>query len=71
MFSIRRTPWSPPAGNLERKLTEFGVPREKITVSYRGVDVNLFSPLQKDQALCRLGIPEEGKVLLWVGAWSR
>jgi glycosyltransferase involved in cell wall biosynthesis len=53
--------------NLREKLLGFGLPPEKVHVNYRGLDSTLFFPGGKQEARSRLGIPVEGRLLLWVG----
>jgi glycosyltransferase involved in cell wall biosynthesis len=45
-----------------------GIPASKVHVVYQGVDEALFSPGSATEARRRLGIPEEGKVLISVGS---
>ena len=53
--------------DLRAKLVGYGIPPEKVHVVSRGVDGDRFSPGDRAEARCRLGIPAEGRVLLWVG----
>jgi glycosyltransferase involved in cell wall biosynthesis len=53
--------------DLRAKILEFGVHPEKVHVVPRGVDLGRFAPGDRAEARRRLGIPEEGDVILWVG----
>jgi teichuronic acid biosynthesis glycosyltransferase TuaC len=53
---------------LADSVTALGVPASKVHVVYQGVDDKLFSPGSAVDARRRLGIPEEGKVLVSVGS---
>jgi teichuronic acid biosynthesis glycosyltransferase TuaC len=56
------------SGDLKNKMLELGVPETKIQVISNGVDVERFQPQEQRAARQRLGIPEEGAVLLSVGS---
>jgi teichuronic acid biosynthesis glycosyltransferase TuaC len=45
-----------------------GVPATQFMVVGNGVDTTVFRPMQRDQARARLGIPQDAKVLITVGA---
>jgi glycosyltransferase involved in cell wall biosynthesis len=51
---------------LKREMTALGMPAEKISVHYTGIDLNRFRPADKEAAKARLGIA--GPLLLSVGA---
>lgn len=53
--------------DIKSKLVELGTPDEKVHVIYRGVDTERFLPGDQAQARRRLGLPEEGPLLLYVG----
>lgn len=55
------------SGALRTKLIESGIRSEKLHVVYRGVNTDLFSPGDQVEARRRLGIPLQGRILLWVG----
>jgi glycosyltransferase involved in cell wall biosynthesis len=45
-----------------------GVPATQFMVVGNGVDTSVFRPMQRDEARARLGIPQDAKVLITVGA---
>ena len=53
--------------DLGKKMEELGVDPGKISVVYDGVDHDVFSLQDKDEARRRLGISREGKIVLFVG----
>jgi glycosyltransferase involved in cell wall biosynthesis len=53
--------------DLKTKVEEQGVDPARVHVVYRGVDTSRFCPGDRRQARRRLGLPVEGRVLLWVG----
>src|SRR5262245_44166 len=53
--------------DLREKVLSLGIKPGKVHVVARGIDTDLFSPAPQVEARRRLGIPEEGKILLWVG----
>jgi glycosyltransferase involved in cell wall biosynthesis len=53
--------------DLAEKVAELGADPGKVTVMARGVDVEKFSPGDRDEARRRLGIPLGTRALLWVG----
>jgi teichuronic acid biosynthesis glycosyltransferase TuaC len=53
--------------DLQANTVKLGIPPEKVHVWSQGVDTELFSPGDRRDARRRLGIPVEGKALLWVG----
>lgn len=46
----------------------YGIPREKIVVTYNGVDTDLFKPISMEEARKRLGLPLDKKIFIMVGA---
>lgn len=52
---------------LKDKTVELGIPPEKVYVWRQGVDTDLFHPGDRIEARRRLGLPAQGRVLLWVG----
>jgi len=57
--------------DLREKILGFGLDKEKVHIISRGIDKALFFPGRQVDARRRLGIPEAGKVLLWVGNMVR
>lgn len=53
--------------DLKAELVRMGVRPETIHVVYRGVDLDRFSPGDRAEARRRLGMPAEGRILVWVG----
>jgi glycosyltransferase involved in cell wall biosynthesis len=53
--------------DLADRLLEYGVPTEKLHLVYRGVDSTLFRPGARSEARCRLGLPQDTPLLLFVG----
>ena len=53
--------------DLRSKVIELGIASGAIHVVNRGVDVSIFSPGERAEARRRLGIPVEGRVLVWIG----
>lgn len=53
--------------DLATHLVELGVHSEKVTLMSRGVDCERFSPGDRAMARQRLGLPVNGRMLLWVG----
>ena len=53
--------------DLKAKVEELGICSEKVHVVYQGVDTSVFSPGNRRDARQRLGLPQSGRVLLWVG----
>ena len=53
-------------------MSDMGLPRDKITIHYTGLDRELFHPLARDNARARLahehGVPADGELLASVGA---
>ena len=53
-------------------MSDIGLPRDKITIHYTGLDRELFHPLARDNARARLahehGVPADGELLASVGA---
>jgi glycosyltransferase involved in cell wall biosynthesis len=52
---------------LQRAIVELGVPAEKISVVPNGVNLRIFSPLEKADARRSLGLPQDRRVVLSVG----
>ena len=53
--------------DLKTRLVELGIAPEKVHLVPRGVDTELFKPGDRTLARRRLQIPENARVLLWVG----
>jgi len=53
--------------HLKKTICEYGVPEEKVFVRTQGVDTTQFRPGDRTAARERLGIPVDGRVLVWVG----
>jgi glycosyltransferase involved in cell wall biosynthesis/peptidoglycan/xylan/chitin deacetylase (PgdA/CDA1 family) len=53
--------------DLRSKIIDLGASPEKVHTWSQGVDTDRFRPGDRAEARRRLGIPAEGKVLLWVG----
>jgi glycosyltransferase involved in cell wall biosynthesis len=49
----------------EKIISDYNIPAEKISVFPRGVDLKLFSPLNKTECRKQLGIPEDKFVILF------
>lgn len=54
--------------DLRAKITELGVPAEKVHLGYCGVDAAQFCPGDRAEARGRLGLPLQGRLLLCVAA---
>ena len=52
---------------LGQRLLELGVPKEKISVIYNGVDLDVFEPVPREKARNELGIESRQKLILFVG----
>jgi glycosyltransferase involved in cell wall biosynthesis len=53
--------------DLKSKLIGLGISPEKVHVVYRGVDRRRFAPGDRAEARRRLGLPDNKRVLVWVG----
>jgi peptidoglycan/xylan/chitin deacetylase (PgdA/CDA1 family) len=53
--------------DLKAKTIQLGACAEKVRVMYQGIDQALYFPGDRCETRRRLGIPPEGKVLVWVG----
>jgi peptidoglycan/xylan/chitin deacetylase (PgdA/CDA1 family)/glycosyltransferase involved in cell wall biosynthesis len=53
--------------DLQREVEKLGVPAGRIFKVERGIDAAIFAPGDSVEARRRLGLPESGKMLLWVG----
>ena len=53
--------------DLKTKLTLAGVPGEKIHANYNGANTGVFKPGERLAASRALGLPDEGKIILYVG----
>jgi glycosyltransferase involved in cell wall biosynthesis len=53
--------------HLRRKMIELGAPAEKVHVFDQGVNGTYFYPGSRAEARRRLGIPQDRRMLLWVG----
>lgn len=54
-------------GHLRERLGELGIAPTKVRTFYRGVDSQRFAPGDLAAARQRLGLADEGELLLWVG----
>jgi glycosyltransferase involved in cell wall biosynthesis len=52
---------------LSRQVANLNVAADKIHVSYGGVDLKRFCPGSPQEARVRLGLPEQGSILLFIG----
>lgn len=58
-------PW---CDTIKKALLLEGVPEEKITTVYTGIDLNLFKPEQKDNKILKdLGVDEENFIISYIG----
>ena len=55
------------SNDLKEKISKEGIPGEKIFVIYIGVNHGLFYPMEKAAARRKLGLPDKGKFILFVG----
>lgn len=54
---------------MKNRLTAQGIPAEKISIAYNGVEAERFLPVEKDQELAaRLGIPPDVPVIGYIGS---
>jgi peptidoglycan/xylan/chitin deacetylase (PgdA/CDA1 family)/glycosyltransferase involved in cell wall biosynthesis len=53
--------------DLKANAIQLGASVEKVRVMYQGIDPTIYFPGEQHEARRRLGIPTEGKILLWVG----
>jgi glycosyltransferase involved in cell wall biosynthesis/peptidoglycan/xylan/chitin deacetylase (PgdA/CDA1 family) len=53
--------------DLRSKTVQLGIPPHKVHLWSQGVDTDVFAPGDRSDARRRLGVPVEGKALLWVG----
>ena len=53
--------------HLKDVILGYGIPSSKVHSRQQGVDVDQFHPGDRTEARTRLGIPVEGRVLVWVG----
>lgn len=52
---------------LERRARELGVPADKLVVVHNGVDLARFAPMPKRDARIATGLPEDRRLILFVG----
>ncbi|RKY41051.1 MAG: hypothetical protein DRP76_00680, partial [Candidatus Omnitrophota bacterium] len=52
---------------LKERIVKIGVSEDKIVVIPNGVDTDLFKPLERDRCRERLGLPQDKKIVLFVG----
>jgi len=52
---------------LKERIVKIGVPEDKIVVIPNGVDTDLFKPLERDRCRERLELPQDKKIVLFVG----
>jgi glycosyltransferase involved in cell wall biosynthesis len=55
------------SGHLAAKVKEYGVPEQRVRVIYDGIDQSLFHPGCRREARRRLGLPAEGRIVLYIG----
>ena len=55
------------SNDLKEKISEEGIPAEKIFVIYIGVNHDLFYPMEKITARLKLGLPDKERFILFVG----
>jgi glycosyltransferase involved in cell wall biosynthesis len=55
------------SADLKAKLVDFGIGADKVHVNYRGLDISLFFPGNKEEARKSLGVPLDARILIWVG----
>jgi len=53
--------------HLRQSMAALGVPSSRISVIYRGVDRQRFSPGSREQARAVLGVPQDVRAAAWVG----
>jgi len=56
------------SADLKNKMIALGIPETKIQVIANGVDTGRFHPLDANSARKRLGLPEEGAILVSIGS---
>lgn len=55
------------SGDLADQLAQAGVPREKLSVVYNGIDTGVFTPISRSEARSQAGIENDSPLLLFVG----
>ena len=50
------------------RIVQAGIPAGRTSVIYDGVDTSLFAPRDRREARARLGLPLEGRIILFVGS---
>lgn len=55
------------SNSLNRKILDLGISPEKVSTIPNGVDTTMFKPRNRGRARNRLGLPENGKMILYVG----
>jgi glycosyltransferase involved in cell wall biosynthesis len=55
------------SSDLREKVMGLGVPGERVHLWQQGIDSDVFTPGDRNDSRRRLGIPIEGRALLWVG----
>ncbi len=53
---------------LKQKVAELNIPEEKIQVISNGIDTERFRPLDRKECRLRLGLPEQGLIIISVGS---
>jgi len=53
--------------DMRAKVVDLGIDPSKVHLLEQGVDSEMFSPGNRIEARGRLGVPADGKILLWVG----
>ena len=56
---------------LGERAIELGVPRERVAIVANGIDRDLFHPRDRRQARLQLGLPEQGRLVIYVGRLDR
>jgi len=64
-YSARRLRSWPPQLPLEEKILDLGVPGDRVHVWERGIDSDIFKPGSRVASRRRLGIPVDGRALVW------
>ncbi len=53
--------------DLRQCMVDLGIQHDKISVVYRGVDLNVFTPGSQQESRRKLALPKDSTILLWVG----
>jgi glycosyltransferase involved in cell wall biosynthesis len=55
------------SGALQEKVLELGIPSERVVVQHNGVDGNLFQIRSRSEARARLDLPQDRKLIVYIG----